>query len=103
MLLEKYMPASAKDFLGNGSAFLEIRKWLSIWQRGHALIIHGPSGIGKTLAVKMIAREMGYELLEIGADEERKTSDMKNIITSSMQHSFSCKKKLILIDDMEHM
>ena len=103
MLLEKYMPASAKDFLGNGSALLEIRKWLSIWQRGHALIIHGPSGIGKTLAVKMIAREMGYELLEIGADEERKTSDMKNIITSSMQHSFSCKKKLILIDDMEHM
>ncbi len=103
MLLDKYNPKSTKDFVGNAYALQEIRKWLSSWKRGRALIVHGPPGTGKTMAVRLIAAEDGYEILESGADEERKAGDMKSIIGSSMQYSFSGKKKLILIDDMEQL
>ncbi|MBI2173455.1 MAG: AAA family ATPase [Candidatus Aenigmarchaeota archaeon] len=103
MLLDKYRPKSTKEFVGNAYALQEIRKWLSSWKRGRALIIHGPPGTGKSLAARLIAAEDGYEILESGADSERKADDMKSIIGSSMQYSFSRKKKLILIDDMEQM
>src|SRR3989344_1916939 len=101
MLMEKYRPASTKDFVGNSAALQEIRKFLLTWQKGSALIVHGPSGTGKTLAVKLIANEMGYELLETGADRERRAASMDDFITASTQYSFSRRKKLILMDDME--
>ncbi|MDI6721038.1 MAG: AAA family ATPase [Candidatus Aenigmarchaeota archaeon] len=99
MLLHKYLPKTAKEFTGNYAALQEIKKWLSAWQKGSALIVHGPVGTGKTLAVRLIARENGYEVLETGADEELPSA--KKIISSSMQHSFSKRKKIILIDEAE--
>lgn len=101
MLLEKYRPSSTREFVGNSAALQEIRKFLLTWQKGSALIIHGPSGTGKTLALKLIANEMGYELLETGADKERRAASMDDFITASTQYSFSRKKKIILMDDME--
>lgn len=103
MLLEKYAPKSLKEFSGNGQAIDETRKWLQGWQRGHALILHGPTGTGKTLSVRLLAAEMEYELLETGADEERNSTYVKKIISASMQHSFSRRKKLILMDDIEQI
>ncbi|MBI2579514.1 MAG: AAA family ATPase [Candidatus Aenigmarchaeota archaeon] len=103
MLLEKYRPKNPAEFIGNAAALDEMRRWLAGWHRGHALIVHGPAGTGKTLAVRLLACELGYELLETGADEKRDTEYARRIISASMQRSFSRRKKLILMDDMEQI
>lgn len=98
MLLEKYRPRKSREMVGNATQVWQIRKWL---QRGGTLYVHGPTGVGKTLAVELIAREAGYELLRCGADEKRNLDYIKNFLSASGQQSLLFKKKLILVDDFD--
>ena len=100
MLLEKYRPKSSREIIGNALAVSQIKKWLATWKNG-ALYIYGPTGIGKTLAAEMVAREAGYELLRCGADEARNLAYIRNFLSASNQQSLFFKKKLILIDDFD--
>jgi replication factor C large subunit len=97
MLLKEYEPGSSKDMLGNQKQVSEIRVWLKNWKRGRALLVYGPTGSGKTLSVKLLARELGYEVLESTASE-RSISE----ITKAVGHkSLFFNKKLVLIDEIE--
>ncbi len=100
MLLEKYRPKASKDIAGNSLAVNQIRKWLHTWQSG-ALYIHGPTGVGKSLAVELVAKELDYELLMCGADEARDLAYVRSFLSASSQQSLFFKKKLLLIDDFD--
>ncbi len=99
MLLEKYRPKNSREIIGNAAQIGQIRKWLR--KEKGVLYIHGPTGTGKTLAVELIGRELGYELLVCGADEGRSLKYIRNFISASKQKSLSFRKKLILIDDFD--
>jgi len=45
--------------------------------------IHGPPGIGKSLTVRLLAREYDYELVEVNASEVTTVGGIKNIIGDS--------------------
>ena len=97
MLLEKYYPKSTKD-LFNSASVGEVKKFLASWKKGKALLLHGPVGTGKSVSVKLIAKELGYELVESHADEER---NVKNFLASSMERGVFSRKKILLLEDVE--
>ncbi len=100
MLLEKYAPKSTKEIAGNASAIMELKKALARWEKGRALLVHGPTGSGKSTAIKLAAQEMGYELVEIHANEKRAASDFLQV---SQQRGLFYKKKILLFEDLETM
>jgi len=100
MLLEKYQPVSTKEIIGNPSQLAEIRKFLAGWKKGRALLVHGPTGSGKSTAIKLVAQESGYDLVEACSNEKRTISDYYN---ASQQHGIFSRKRIMLFEDLETM
>lgn len=94
MLLEKYSPRSVSDCIGNKKQADEIRSFVRNFRRGKALILSGPPGCGKSLAVLLVAKELGCEL----AEYSRLESDMKSFLKSMNQKSFFFKGKIVVAD-----
>ena len=97
MLLEKYEPKSSKEILGNKEQINEIRNWLGNWRKGRALFVYGPTGSGKSLAIRLLAKELGYEILESSASDR----SISSILKASEQRSLFFKRKLILVDEID--
>lgn len=100
MLLDKYTPKSTKEVIGNSAAIAETKRFLTNWKKGRALLVHGPTGTAKSTALRLIAQELGYELLEIHANEKRAAN---SFLLASAQQSIFSKKKLLLFEDIETM
>jgi len=100
-LLKKYEPKSIKQVIGNEKQVNEVTEFIRNYSRGKALILYGPSGCGKNLAIKLIAKELSYELVELTPSDFRDYENLKNsVISASQQMSFSHRKKIILIDEI---
>ena len=96
MLLEKYTPKTLDEFIGNKDKINETI--LSLKKGGNVLIL-GQTGTGKTLAARLIAKELCYECIEFHLSDSS-FKEIKQHIISSSQSSFG-KKKLIIIDEIE--
>jgi len=71
-------------------------------QKKKALLLAGPSGIGKTSLVHALAKDLGLELIEINASDQRNRENILSIIgMASRQQSLFSKGKLILVDEVE--
>ncbi|CAG5093496.1 Similar to ATAD5: ATPase family AAA domain-containing protein 5 (Homo sapiens) [Cotesia congregata] len=94
---EKYKPICAKEIVGNEEAAGKLRDWLSSWQSptekddyssseefyssdnshsgglncSQVAVLLGPHGSGKTASVYAIAKELGYNVLEVNASSKR--------------------------------
>ena len=102
--LEKYAPKKVADIIGQSSAIMQVIEFLNSFakQKNRALIIHGPTGTGKTAAVYAIANEMNYELIELNASDFRGKDVIEQQIGSAIKTgSLFGKKKMILIDEAE--
>lgn len=95
MLFEKYEPKTTEEILGNKLQTAEIKNWLKKWKKGSALLLHGPSGTGKTLAIRLLAKELDYEAIEKHHDD---TIDYAELKKSSLQKSLFLKSKIILLE-----
>ncbi len=103
MLLEKYAPKNSKEMIGNKLAMAEFAGFLKQWKKGQAALIAGETGTGKSITARLIAQELGYEVVEIGADEERKQKNMESFVSAAKQSGLVKKKKLFVIDDLDQM
>lgn len=99
MLLQKYEPRALREFIGNRLQMQEITQWVKNWKSG-ALLLHGATGTGKSLAVKLIAKELGCELVERHASDPAEVIK-ESLMKASRQRSIFAKGKLFLIDDLE--
>ncbi|MCQ2084889.1 MAG: replication factor C large subunit [archaeon] len=80
---EKYRPQSLKDIVGNPSSAAAMKQWAESWQKGvpqfRALVLMGSPGIGKTSSAEALAREMGWEIVEMNASDQRTGTAIENI------------------------
>ena len=78
----------------------KFRQWIKKWAKGSALIVHGPTGTGKTDALKTIAKEMNCQLIEAA---EIKKESVASLIESSRQKSIFSTSRIIVIDNVESL
>ena len=72
MWSEKYRPGELDEMVGNEEARAKLLLWLKKWKRGtKALLLVGPPGTGKTTAVHLSARKLGFSLVELNASDSR--------------------------------
>ena len=87
MLLEKYKPVRIEEMI-NKAAAMELKDMLKVKK---PFIITGPAGCGKTLAIDIIAKESGYEIIHL-SDELLKNPEI------AKQRSIFFKGKIFVIE-----
>ena len=96
---EKYHPKKLSDFLDNKQ---QISLLLRYVREGEKVIVHGPTGIGKTALVEVIARELDYDILALDSSSLRnKKSLEEEVIPFLSQKTLFSKGKVLLFDEME--
>lgn len=66
------------------------------------MLIHGPPGIGKTTVAHVIAKQAGYEVMEINASDERAGQRVKDKIVNSLDtQTFSGKPVVLICDEVD--
>lgn len=101
MLSEKYKPNNLKEIVGQTDFILKTIDWLKKWKPGKALLIYGPTGTGKTLVIKLIAKEMKMSLFELNASDDRSASSIKEKLLPAAKEGSLFNKRLILIDEVD--
>lgn len=128
----KYAPTNLQQICGNKSSVNKLKNWLSNWQVCHkqgfkqsgrdglgiyrAAMIYGPPGIGKTTAAHLVAKELGYDILEQNASDVRSKSllnaGVKNALDNTSVVGFFKQKKngdanaknfVIIMDEVDGM
>lgn len=103
MWIEKYRPSNPNMVIGNEETRLNFIKWLKIWKKKNkpALLL-GPPGIGKTSLVHTVAKDLGYEVLELNASDVRtKTMLDKRLGPSTLNSTLFEEKILIFLDEVD--
>jgi len=71
-------------------------------QRKRALLIYGPTGVGKTAAVHAFTSERNYEVIELNSSDFRNAKQIEEILEpATKQRSLFSTKKIILIDELD--
>lgn len=95
---QKYAPTSAPDIAGSGKKVAEFVASHAT-QKKKALLLYGPSGVGKTSSAYAFPE---YEIVEINASDERNKDQIELLLGNALsQQSLFGSKKLILIDDID--
>src|SRR2546430_14723871 len=71
----KYKPRTSKDVAGNRPAIEKLRDWIESWNKGKsskaAVLLYGLAGVGKTTVTEALARERGWDHVEVNASDKR--------------------------------
>ena len=69
---EKYRPRKLSDLVGNGPAVKAMYDWARSWSPGKKpLLLYGKPGTGKTSSAHALASDMGWEIIELNASDQR--------------------------------
>ena len=98
---EKYKPQRLEGVAGNKRALAEARKFVDGFRRGRGLLLHGPTGIGKSLVPEVISRELGYHLVEINASDERGKAAVEVYSSASRTAALFSKGRLMVLDEID--
>ncbi len=99
---KKYLPKGLKDVEGHGKVLEELRKFVTCFKKGKALLLYGDAGGGKTSSVYALAHDLNLELIEINASDTRNADGIDSLAgNASRQMSLFYKSKIILIDELD--
>ncbi len=103
-LIIKYLPKTTKDILGQDEQIAKTKQFLNTFkgQKKKALLLYGPSGIGKTASACALANELDLEIVEVNASDTRNADQIQQVVgAATKQQSLFMKQKLILIDEID--
>jgi len=99
---KKYLPKGLKDVEGHSRVLDEMRRFVSNFKKGKALLLYGGAGGGKTSSVYALAHDLNLELIEINASDTRNAEGIDSLAgNASRQMSLFYKSKIILIDELD--
>ena len=101
----KHAPKKPGECAGNQEALEELRKWALGWEAGKTqkpLLLAGPTGVGKTAAVRALAQEMNWVLVETNASDARgKLFIEKNFAATSASRGLFGAMRLLVFDEVD--
>ena len=103
---ETYRPATLKEVRGNDKARDAFQEWAETWdEHGEAVILHGSPGVGKTSAAHALANDMGWEVIELNASDQRTADVIERVAGEAAKSgtlaSGSSGRKLVVLDEAD--
>lgn len=101
--VEKHRPKTLDEIVGNDAAKKDFLDWLRRWdEREKAAMLHGPSGVGKTILVEVAASTLGYRIIETNASDARKEDYLEKIIKpAAFNRSLFSSRLMIFFDEVD--
>ncbi len=102
----KYRPSRLSELVGNGPAIRQIYEWGTSWTMGKKpLLLYGKPGTGKTSSAYALANELGWDVIELNASDQRTKSVIERVAgnASTTGTLFGGGRKLILIDEADNL
>lgn len=102
----KYAPKNSNQIFGQDKAVEELKEFMVNYktQECKAALVYGPLGNGKTSSVYALAKELGYDVLELNSSDFRDAESIKVFLDSALgQQSLFFRPKIILIDEVDNL
>ena len=102
---EKYRPKTLKNVVGNQIALQDLKNWGVNWriQKKKALILYGCPGVGKTSAAHALANDMGWDVTELNASDQRTAGVINRVVGSASQSYGFSGVNLIILDEADNL
>jgi replication factor C large subunit len=102
----KHKPLSLKDVVGHAEGKEKLLAWIKSWDKGapakRAVFVYGPPGIGKTVTIEALAKDLGMELVEKNASDYRTEDAIQRFAGLASQYgSLFGGYRLILLDELD--
>jgi len=100
-----YAVDSLDGVLGNEHQIAKLRSFARDINKGRActlLLIYGPTGTGKSLSASLLAKENGWNIVELNASDYRdKETIASRMLSAATSRSLFGNKNLILLDEID--
>ena len=104
---EKYRPDTLSKYEDSLGTYDPIIRWIKSWNRDlterRFAILHGKPGTGKTTITSVIANDLDYELFITNASDDRNREDIVTAWRVSMTKGMIKGKRLIVLDEADHI
>jgi replication factor C large subunit len=107
---EKYRPRNLTEIVGHRTIVKDLIMWGQDWERGvpkdRALILHGKPGIGKTSAAFALAHQLGWDVMELNASDQRTAGIIQKVAGSaSKMGTFdgTTGRRLVILDEADNL
>ena len=98
LFIERYQPTNISQIVGNKKILLDVFNWIQ-HPTTKLCLIHGPTGIGKSLCVKLICHELNIQPYYI--DNSQENVDINILKSMNRINSMTNKKNYIIIEEID--
>lgn len=99
-LITKFRPQSWEEVVGHSEIVAALRRAISSPTRPHVFLFTGPAGCGKTTLARLVAAEIGAEVLEVDAASQSSIDSIRDLIEMGQYRSLSgAETKMFIIDE----